>query len=57
MDPDQRDAPSLEAGLEEEEMPEMPKMGLQTAIILLIVVTVVCRRLISLTVPRSDHAK
>jgi hypothetical protein len=41
MDP-QRDAHSLEAGLEEEEEIEKPKMGLQTTIVLLIVVTVVC---------------
>jgi Ca2+:H+ antiporter len=39
MDP-QRDAHSLEAGLEEEEEIEKPKMGLQTTIVLLIVVTV-----------------
>jgi hypothetical protein len=50
MHPDQRDARSLEAGLEEEEEVEKPEMGLQTAIILLVVVAVVCRWLISLTV-------
>jgi Ca2+:H+ antiporter len=50
MDPGQRDARSLEAGLEEEEIEE-PEMGLQTAIILLIVVTVVCRWLIFLDCP------
>jgi hypothetical protein len=49
MHPDQRDAHSLEAGLEEEEEVEKPEMGLQTAIILLVVVAVVCRWLISLT--------
>ena len=38
MDPDQRDARSLEAGLEEGEIEE-PKMGLRRAIILLVVVT------------------
>jgi hypothetical protein len=43
MDPDQRDTRSLEAGLEEEGEIEEPEMGLQTTIILLIVVTVVCR--------------
>jgi hypothetical protein len=57
MDPDQRDARSLEEGFEEEEEIEEPKMSLKTGIILLIVVTVVCRWLISLTVPRSNHAK
>ena len=57
MDPDQRDARSLEAGLEEEEEIEEPAMGLQTTIILLIIVTVVCRWFISLTVPRSNRAK
>jgi hypothetical protein len=56
-DPDQRDARSLEAGLEEEEEIEEPEMGLQTVIILLIVVTVVCRWLICLTVPMSNRAK
>jgi hypothetical protein len=56
MDPCQRDTRSLEAGLEEGKIEE-PEMGLQTAIILLIVVTVVCRWLISLTVPMSNRAK
>jgi hypothetical protein len=59
MDPDQpdhRDARSLEAGLEEEEG-EKPAMGMQTTIVLLIVVTVVCRYLIYLSVPRSNRAK
>jgi hypothetical protein len=46
MDPDQRDARSLKTCLEEEGEIEEPKMDLQTAIILLIVVTVVCRWLI-----------
>lgn len=45
-----------EAGLEEEEE-EKPAMGVQTTIILLIVVTVVCRWLTSLAVPRSNRAK
>ncbi|KAF8503534.1 calcium/proton exchanger [Russula emetica] len=40
MDPDQRGARSLEAGLEEEGEIEELKMGLQTTIVLLIVVTV-----------------
>ncbi|KAN0126363.1 calcium/proton exchanger [Russula decolorans] len=40
MDPDQRDARSLEEGFEEEEEIEEPKMSLKTGIILLIVVTV-----------------
>jgi hypothetical protein len=58
MDPDRQDARSLEAGSEGEgEIEEQPKMGMQTTVILLIVVTVVCRWLISLTVPRSNHAK
>ena len=50
IDPDQRDARSLEAGLEEEEEIEQPEMGLQTTIVLLIIVTVVCRWLLFLTV-------
>jgi Ca2+:H+ antiporter len=57
IDPDQRGARSLEAGLEEEGEIEELKMGLQTTIVLLIVVTVVCRWFISLTVPRSNRAK
>ena len=57
MDPDRQDARSLEAGLEEEEEIEEPKMGLQTTIVLLIVVTVVRRWLISSTVPRSNRVK
>jgi len=40
IDPDQQDARSLEAGLVGEEEIEEPEMGLQTTIILLIVVTV-----------------
>jgi hypothetical protein len=56
MDPDQRDARSLEEGLEEGEIEES-EMGLLTTIILLFVITVVCRWLISLTVPRSNRAK
>jgi hypothetical protein len=56
MDPDQRDA-RLEAGLEEERKIDEPAMGMQTTIILLIAVTVVCRWLISLTVPRSNRVK
>ena len=55
MDPDHRDARSLEAGLEEEA--EKPAMGMQTTIVLLIVVTVVCRYLIYLSVLRSNRAK
>jgi hypothetical protein len=44
MDPAQRDARSLEAGPKEvvEEM-EVPQMGVQTTVIFLVVVTVVCR--------------
>ena len=58
MDPDQRDAHSLEAGLEGEEGENKePEIALQTTIILLIVVTVVCRWLIFLTVPGSNCAK
>lgn len=57
MDPDHRDARSLEAGLEEEEEIEEPAMSMQTTIVLLIVVTVVCRYLIYLNVPRSNRAK
>jgi hypothetical protein len=57
MDPDQRDARSLEAGLKEEGEIEEPAMGMQTTIVLLIVVTVVCRWLISLTAPRSNRVK
>jgi Ca2+:H+ antiporter len=57
MDPDHRDARSLEAGLEEEEEMEEPAMSMQTTIVLLIVVTVVCRYLIYLSVPRSNRAK
>ena len=57
MDPNQRDARSLEAGLEEEEEEERPLMGRQTILILLIVVTVVSRLLISLAVLRSNRAK
>ncbi len=53
MDP----ARSSEAGLEQEEKIEKFEMGLQMAIVLLIVVSVVCRWLISLTVPRSDRAE
>jgi Ca2+:H+ antiporter len=41
IDPAQRDARTLEACLEEEEV-EKPEMGMQTTIILLVVVTVVC---------------
>jgi len=40
IDPAQRDAHTLEAGLEEEEEVEKPEMGMNTTIILLIVVTV-----------------
>ncbi len=43
MDHAQRDARSLEAGSEEVEEMEAPQMGVQTTVILLIVVTVVCR--------------
>jgi Ca2+:H+ antiporter len=49
IDPDQQDARSLEAGLQGEEEIERPEMSLQTTIVLLIAVTVVCRWLISLT--------
>jgi hypothetical protein len=47
IDPDQRDAGSLEAGSLGEGEIEKLKMGLQTTVILLIVVTVVCRLVIS----------
>jgi hypothetical protein len=55
MDPCQQDACTLEAGLQGEEENEKPEMGLPTAIILLFIATVVCRCLISLTVPRSSN--
>ncbi len=57
MDPAQWDACSLEAGTEEEEEIETPRMALWTAIILLVVITAVRQGLISLTVVRSDLFK
>ena len=57
IDPAQRDAGSLEAGLEKEDEVEEPEMSLQTTIILLVIVTVVCRWLTSLTVTNSNRAK
>jgi len=55
--PAQQDTHSLEAGSKDGEEVEKPEMGLQTTIVLLAVVTVVCRWFISLTAPRSDRAE
>ena len=56
IDPGQQDARLLEAG-EDLEEDEKPEMRLRTGIILVIVAAVVCRWLISLTVPSSNRAK
>ena len=50
-------ARSSEAALGKEEEIEEPEMGLQTSIILLIVVTTVCRWFVSLIIPNSNCAK
>ena len=57
MDPAQLGARSSEAALGKEEEIEEPEMGLQTSIILLIVVTTVCRWFVSLIISNSNCAK